>query len=59
MVWDSAINQYKCNKCGIILTEKDNVVQVQFGYLMDNGQSFECGERPDRQYHLNCYKTGV
>lgn len=57
MVWDSTINRYKCNKCGIVLNEEeDNIVQVQFGYIMDKGQSFEAHfDRPDRHYHQSCY----
>ncbi|MFX0171074.1 MAG: hypothetical protein ACFE9L_04070 [Candidatus Hodarchaeota archaeon] len=56
MTWDPVLNRYKCNKCGIILNEKDEVVQVQVGYLLDNSQSFESYiEIPDKHYHRSCY----
>jgi hypothetical protein len=59
MVWDIKIAQYRCNKCDEILTEKDKVVQVQFGYLLDKGQSFEDSPNiADQHYHFECYKTG-
>lgn len=58
-MWDTEIHKYRCDKCEEVLKGNiDNIVQVQFGYLMDEGQSFESHfDRPDKHYHENCYKT--
>ncbi len=54
MVW--ILGNYLCDKCDIVLNEEDKVVQVQYGYLVDEGQSFEDNLKVrDFHYHKACY----
>lgn len=55
MVWNEKTNKYHCDGCELVLTESDIVIQVQLGYLLDEGQSFEEDNSPDFHYHEACY----
>lgn len=44
---------YHCEGCGKELKDEEDVIRIQLGYMMDEGESFESEE--DILVHPGCY----